>query len=237
MPAVKFAVLSVFLIDLRMDRFAPTTTDYGLLAMPLEKAASAFAVYCATGSLNLTQSDLEGSVDDVFLQLEPLSMALDRTLFVSNGENWTSYFANGLLGSDAFLPVSRIAAAHQCTGLRVVKAPKATIFEAYECPERGGSVTNHRRTIYAAQDGRWVFGSTGEPYPFEDVSRYEAKWVRDRFTPDFLADLLKGLGAPLEPFPKVKKLRAILFVRENAAPQLSRWTYHEVQAGLPWKRA
>lgn len=205
--------------------------------MPLEEAASAFAAFCATGSANPIRSDLEGSAEDIFLHLEPLSMALDRTLFVSNGENWTSYFANGLLGSDVFLPVSRIAATHRCSGLRVVKAPKATIFEAYECRERGGDITNYRRTIYAARDGRWTFGSTGEPYPFEDVSRYEARNIRERFTPGLLDDLLTGLGAPLEPFPKIKNLKAALFVLGRKSPHLQRWTYAEVQAGLPWKRA
>ncbi len=164
-------------------------------------------------------------------------MALDRTLLVSNSENWTSYFANGLLGSDVFPPVSRIAATQRCTGLRVVKAPKATIFEAYECPERGGSITNHRRTIYAARDGRWTFGSTGDPYPFENVSNYEAKTIRDRFTPDLLDAFLEGLGAPLEPYPKTKELKAVLFVQKGKSPQLKRWTYADVQAGLPWKRA
>jgi hypothetical protein len=97
-----------------MDEFAPTTSDYGLLALPLKQAASAYAAYWANEPVVTHQRELQGSPEDVFRQLEPLSMALDRTLLVANGDNWTSYFANGLLGSDAFLPVSRMAAACQC---------------------------------------------------------------------------------------------------------------------------
>lgn len=220
-----------------MDRFAPTTSDYGLLALPLQQAAAAYAALWANEPVNMRQHDLQGSPDDLFAKLEPLSMALDRTLLVANGDNWTSYFANGLFGSDVFLPVSRMAAARGCTGLRVARSTTATIFEAYECPERGGDGLNSRRSIFAARDGGWKFGSSGEPYAFEDVSRYGAKRIRDRFTPEHLDDLLAGLGAPLSPLPLDRPLTAALFVREASAPHLARFSYAQVQAGLPWKRA
>jgi hypothetical protein len=220
-----------------MDRFAPTTSDYGLLAMPLKQAASAYAAFSANEPVVMHQLDLQGSPEELFRQLEPLSMALDRTLLVANGDNWTSYFANGLLGSDAFPPVSRMAAARGCTGVRVVRLPDATIFEAYESPERGGDGLNYRRSVFAARDGRWKFGSSGEPYAFEDVSRYDAKHVRDRFTPEHLNTLLAGLGAPSGPLPEDRPLAAVLFVRVSRAPHLARFSYAEVQAGIPWKRA
>ena len=113
-----------------MDRFAPTTSDYGLLAMPLEQAAAAYAAFWANEPVVMTRTDLQGSSEDLFAHLEPLSMAVDRTLLVANGKDWTSYFANGLLGSDVFLPVSRIAAARGCTGLRIARVPQATPFSA-----------------------------------------------------------------------------------------------------------
>ena len=220
-----------------MNSFEPTTTSYALFSMPLDETASALTAFFSTGALDPVRSDLEGSADDLFPNLEPLSMASDRALLVANGKNWTSYFNNSLLGSDVFLEVSRLARTHCCTGLRIVKKPKATIFEAYDCPERGGEApNNYRRSIYAARDGKWTFGSSGAPYPFEDISLYEAKRIRDRFTPEMLDNILRGLGAPLEPFPIRKKLRAKLFVFDGRAPQLPRWTYAEVQAGQPWKR-
>lgn len=185
----------------------------------------------------MIRNSLQGSPEDLFAHLEPLSMVMDRTLLVANGKNWTSYFANGLLGSDVFLPVSRIAAAGGCTGLRIAKAPQATVFEAYENPERGGDCINYRRSIYVAREGRWKFGSSGEPYAFEDVSRYEAKRVRDRFTPEHLDGLLAALGAPSGPLPEDRPLAATLFIRDSRSTHLARWSYAEVQSGLPWKRA
>lgn len=220
-----------------MGMFEPTTSSYALFSMPLDEIASAWAAWMATANPYPVRTDLAGSADELFPNLEPLSMATDKHLFVANGECWTSYFNNSLLGSDVFLELSRLAGSHCCTALRIVKQPTATIFEAYECPDRGGEPPlNERRTIQAAKDGRWTFGSSGTPYPFEDVSRYEAKRIRDRFTPEMLDDILKGLGAPTAPFPSREKLRAILFVFEDRGAQLARWSFSEVQAGLPWKR-
>jgi len=46
--------------------------------------------------------------------------------------------------------------------------------------------------------GRWVFGQSGEPFPFEKLEHYQARRVRDRFTFDMLKDYLRHLG--LSPF-------------------------------------
>jgi hypothetical protein len=66
-------------------------------------------------------------------------------------------------------------------------------------PEQPGKILNYVRAIYAANDGgRWVFGHSGEPFPFEQVEQYQAHRVRDRFTFDMLKDYLRHLG--LSPF-------------------------------------
>jgi hypothetical protein len=113
----------------------------------------------------------------------------------------------------------------------------ATIFEAFESQERGGDRINCRRSIDATFEGRWKFRSSGEPYAFEDLSRYEARRVRDRFTPEHLGALLAGLGAPSAPLPEARPLTAVLFVRDSAAPHLARFSYAQVQTGVPWQRA
>jgi hypothetical protein len=220
-----------------MDSFAPTTHDYGLLALPLVKAAQAFDALFAQSDQRHNQREVYGQPDDLFATLEPLSMAVDRTLLLANGESWTSYFANGLLGSDVFLTVSRIAAAHDCTGLRLMKAPDATIFEAYENQARGGDQSNYRRSISAVRDGDWRFSASGAPYPFEDTRHLAARRIKDRFTPEHLDAILVGLGAPREPLPATQMHRGILFTQDGKAPNLKRWTYAEVQAGDPWNQA
>lgn len=214
------------------EDFHPATTDYGLLGAPLARVSAAFETLFQ-GSHE--RSDLMGPPSDHLRRLAPLSMALDRKLLLSHG-TWTAYFANGLLGSDVFGPVSRLAVMLGCTGLRVVRAPAATIIEVYESPERGGVPPLHyRRSIHAARDGRWSFGSEGVPYPFEDTSSFTAKRIRDRFTPAHLDRILDGLGAPLSPLPD-DDVDGVLFTLADAAPHLKRWSFAEVQAGVPWQR-
>jgi hypothetical protein len=67
-------------------------------------------------------------------------------------------------------------------------------------PEQPGKISNSVRAIYAANDGgRWVFGHSGEPFPFEKLEQYQAHRVWDRFTFEMLKDYLRHLGlAPFE---------------------------------------
>ncbi|WNG43884.1 hypothetical protein F0U60_07085 [Archangium minus] len=78
-----------------------------------------------------------------------------------------------------------------CRGMRVVAVPHTlrqdkgrygtVIFELYG-PQQTDWL-NYLRTIYAMNDGgRWVFGQSGEPFPFEKLEQYQARKVRDRFT-------------------------------------------------------
>jgi hypothetical protein len=52
-----------------------------------------------------------------------------------------------------------------------------------------------QRSIYAANDGgRSKFGANGKPFDFEQLERYKAKQIRDRFTPEMLDEYLRHFG-------------------------------------------
>ena len=54
---------------------------------------------------------------------------------------------------------------------------------------------SHDRSVYTANDGgKWKFGQSGEPYPFEEVEAYSVKRVSNRFTPEMLGRYLGHLG-------------------------------------------
>lgn len=55
---------------------------------------------------------------------------------------------------------------------------------------------NYGRSISVINEGeRWRFDcGGGDPFPFEDVERYKARRVRDRFTREMLVDYLLALG-------------------------------------------
>ncbi len=51
------------------------------------------------------------------------------------------------------------------------------------------------RTVGAtATDGRWAWDESGQPLPFEDVSRYGARRKRDRLDRELLVQYLAALG-------------------------------------------
>ncbi|MGC4936182.1 hypothetical protein ACLQ3C_21160, partial [Gordonia sp. DT30] len=54
---------------------------------------------------------------------------------------------------------------------------------------------NYARSVGVGQDGnRWSFEQQGEPLPFEDVSEYQKRRVKDRFTEDMLVGFAANLG-------------------------------------------
>ena len=94
-----------------------------------------------------------------------------------------------------------------CRGLRVGAVPHTLredkgrygiiVLEVYGPQETDW--LNYLRTLHVANDGgRWVFGQSGEPFPFEKLEQYQARRVRDRFTFDMLKEYLRHLG--LSPF-------------------------------------
>ncbi len=59
----------------------------------------------------------------------------------------------------------------------------------------GCSFLNVQRSIFAANDGgRWKFGANGQPFDFEQLERYKARQIQDRFTPEMLDDYLQHFG-------------------------------------------
>ncbi len=55
-----------------------------------------------------------------------------------------------------------------------------------------------RRHVFVANDGgKWKFGESGEPFPFENTEVYKVRSIKDRFTNAMLLEYLKKLGANL----------------------------------------
>ncbi len=196
------------------DRWAPVTSTMGFLELGAEQAARAFATWerglMTPRGITVEVLPVSGTLEQVLSSLLPLTSGeTQRHLFIPTRSAWTAYVANGWTGTDAASPMSAMARRLSIRGLRVVAVPHtlrgnqgrygAVMLEVYG-PAQPGRSLNYVRTIYAANDGgRWVFGHSGEPFPFEQVEQYQARRVRDRFTFDMLKDYLRHLGlAPFE---------------------------------------
>jgi hypothetical protein len=143
---------------------------------------------------------VEGALEDAIQALLPLAVGEPaRVLFVPTAGPWTAYFDNGSRGPDAFPPMSYLAKRLGTRGLRVVAVPPgegryaASILELYAPEDR--EWLNVERAISAMQDGdRWRFETIGEPLAFEELERYTARRVRDRFPHELLDRYLQELG-------------------------------------------
>ncbi|HYH95037.1 hypothetical protein [Hyalangium sp.] len=194
------------------DRWAPVTSELGFLETSAEHAARSFASWqgelMAPRGIAVEVHPFAGTLEQALSTLLPLNNAERRRhLFMPTRSAWTAYIDNGWTGTDAASAMGYMARTLGCRGLRVVAVPHslrkdqgrygAVMLEVYG-PHQTHWL-NYLRTIYAANDGgRWVFGQSGEPFPFEKLEQYQARRVRDRFTFDMLKDYLRHLG--LSPF-------------------------------------
>lgn len=152
------------------------------------------------GGVRLIRRELTSELPLKIETLLPLtSVEARRFLFVPTRSNWTAYFENGWRGNDASA-VSYLSRTMHWRAIRAVYIPHtmrktptgergrygSTMLEVYAASS-GSSPLNVQRFISAANDGGpWRFDAGGEPMEFEQLDRYKATRIRDRFTPDML---------------------------------------------------
>jgi hypothetical protein len=196
------------------DRWAPVTSTMGFLELGAEQAAQAFATWqrglMTPRGISVEVLPVSGTLEQVLSSLLPLTSGeTQRELFIPTRSAWTAYVENGWTGTDAASPMSSMARRLSIRCLRVVAVPHtlrkhqggrygAVMLDVFG-PKQPGKLHNYVRAVEVANDGgRWVFEQEGEPFPFEQVEKYQARRVRDRFTFEMLKDYLRHLG--LEPF-------------------------------------
>ncbi|MBN1206421.1 MAG: hypothetical protein JXB05_16035 [Myxococcaceae bacterium] len=198
------------------DRWAPVTSTMGFLELGAEQAAQAFASWqrglVASDGFTVEVLPVSGTLEQVLSRLLPLTSGerQRRYLFIPTRSAWTAYVNSVWTGTDAASPMSYMARWLSIRCLRVVAVPHtlrknqgvrygAVMLDVYG-PKQPGKLNNYVRALGASNDGgRWVFDQSGEPFAFEQVERYQARRVRDRFTFEMLKDYLRHLGlAPFE---------------------------------------
>jgi hypothetical protein len=139
------------------------------------------------------------SIEDAVAALAPRA-PLNRHACLSV-DNWTLLLNNGPNGTDVGLLPSQAARELGCRAVRAVCAADAEspfparILEVYG--PNGEVPLALKRSIAAANDGgRWVFETSGQPFEFEDVKRYEQRSKSQRFTCDMVHSYLTQLGVP-----------------------------------------
>jgi hypothetical protein len=181
----------------------------GFLELGAEQAAQAFATWQrglpSSRGFTIEVLPVSGSLEQALCRLLPLSGGENqRYLFIPTRSAWTAYVENQWTGTDAASAMSVMARRLSIRCLRVVAVPHTlrgnqgryggVMLDVFG-PEQPEKISNTVRVVEVANDGgRWVFVQSGEPFPFEQVERYQARRVRDRFTFEMLKDYLRHLG-------------------------------------------
>lgn len=188
--------------------FGKFSSSFGLVNGPSKIVAESFLAWqqeiLRVWGFELKSEVHQGKLGDALNALYPCTAPIvTRYLFWPLNENWTLYFDNGVSGTDAG-PPSVLSSRLSVDAMRVVMANevvnptsgqvaqyRATILEYY-------SNGVERRHIFVANDGgKWKFGESGEPFPFENTETYKARSIQDRFTNAMLLGYLKELGGDL----------------------------------------
>src|SRR5262249_11192690 len=144
-------------------------------------------------------SRIDGTLPRMLDRLLPLTGPLLRNIWVRTSGRWTAYFDNFVNGGDPYGPICHGARDLNCKGVMILISPqtatswRGTRFTIFG--PKGPRWFNIDREISAINDeGRWDWTVSGKPQSFEDVSRYKARRVKDRFTPEMLEQYCTALG-------------------------------------------
>ncbi|MET3803657.1 hypothetical protein ABIB25_000641 [Nakamurella sp. UYEF19] len=141
---------------------------------------------------------------------------------MSHGDGWTCYLNNAIDGGDPASALGHMSRELGCLVVVSTHQPRTQVGHAatqFELIGPGGEPPlNYMRTISAhAGDGRWQWYESGEPRPFEDLGRYRARLVRDRFPRPLLLEYLSAMD--IEPDDRDRFGQAILIKQHVSWPR------------------
>ena len=211
------------------NRLAPLTHTFWFLKCSLTDYANAYEHWCKGNGQSLSRSSVEGDLESMLLQLQPLTMPPRTVLFVeTNSPDWTAYFDNGTPGGDPYSPVGHLALKLRTQGAIISAIPNtkkgrnpgtygAVKFEMY-APEKTAWLNIERAVGFYNDGGPWKFILQGTQQSFEEPEHYTAKRIRDRLPLDLLEKYCAAIG--LYPFdPAFYGNRGVMFRKNDPLPK------------------
>ena len=196
-----------YLLD---NKLAPLTFSWGFLEAPVETVNNAYVRWQKKILQSVKVSPLSLPLAEALRKLEPLDTGSQRVLFLSTKSSWTACFDNGAKGGNPFTFVGELAERLKCSGIACACVPntltrndrgKSGTWGAVKFTLFGGEkreYLNIDRSVSVINDVRgWKFANIGAVQSFEQVDRYAAKRVADRFTPEMLEDYCRSFGINL----------------------------------------
>src|SRR6202142_2497196 len=110
------------------NRFAPLTFSFGFAEAPPSICEERFVSWWEAISIEFKSAPVQGKLDKLLVELEPLQSPQNRYLLVETGSAWTAIFANGLRANDVASPVAQLCKALGCRGLEITCIPDRSEF-------------------------------------------------------------------------------------------------------------
>lgn len=201
--------MNVINMGLLNSKLEPMTSTIVFFESQSVRAADAFIAWQEPiqqrRGVNFVRRHLRGTLESILRNLLPLTtVEARRFLFVPAKNGWTAFFDNGHRGTNPSSYVSKIL---NCRAVRMTLVPHsfktsskgeggrsgATVFALFD-PGSGQPYDLVRSVSVINDGGEWAFDCHGETQAFEHSAAYSAKRIRDRFTPQLLAEYLSALG-------------------------------------------
>jgi hypothetical protein len=111
------------------------------------------------------------------------NLNINHTIFMSN-------VPDGWMNMASFFP-KKVGC--KCVQIRISTVPESGIFE-YRVLQNEKII----RIIQLIQDPKWKFFSEGDPLPYEDVSIYENRLMKNKFNEEIIKAYLKAEGVDFD---------------------------------------
>jgi len=176
---------------------------YGLIEAPIDAVVKPFGTHKRADQAEMRVRTTTDSVQDAIAFLAVRTHPATHLVLVDMGP-WTAVLTNQRSGSD-FMDHRHWAT--KAVGVRTIRVVDAKArwwtrealrerlgYEARMFEMHGPDGALIRSIACADDGGRWVFATSGEPFPIEASFAYGALRKRDRFTSANLADLMALVG-------------------------------------------
>jgi len=172
---------------------------------------------------------------DCAAALDPLEAPWTTELLVDCGE-WTAYLNNGIDGGDPTAAAPYLASRLQVDCVIATHAPRHgpghASTQLWLLGPDGEPPLMYKRTLAAhAEDGRWSWHEAGSAQPFEQLDRYRARLIKNRFDRLLLVQYLSALGIHVDDAGFYGKGIA---VRQRVTHPVRRETASEVRDRFGW---
>jgi hypothetical protein len=181
-----------FLFD---GKYAPLTDMMSFINKPVESVIRAHEQWTTNQTVPIVKKKTEFSGDFEQLLLKSLPFKYPwRDIYFEAKNGWTGHYTNLNTLSYAANNVARLLNAIMIY-VSAIPSDHGRIVNGWG----GGAFSYYTgydqiRHIMLSDQDRWEFDNFGNPFPFENIEKYNERFARNRFTPEMLDRYLNEFG-------------------------------------------